>query len=288
VDDSADDDLIKQAYEKQREEWEKKQSLIDNEKSLYIKVEEIKRRLAAAHEAMLEKKKLPQLEGADDDELETDEEEIEFEIDEVIEAHSAAEVDFEFDPSEPGAGPEAGTRTDPVEEVRAELVEEKPLREHRPEPTVTAAEPPSGETVPTDLQEGRNERIKSLLYDIKVRKAVNDDEGTISLIYELVELEPENAKYELMLAEALARHPVLSKRAERHYRRALSLDPQNAEFHYRLGLYYKSFDMKSRALAEFKTTLRIDPTHVKARGKLVDLKQTSSSTVEQLFKKFLG
>jgi Tfp pilus assembly protein PilF len=80
----------------------------------------------------------------------------------------------------------------------------------------------------------------------------------------------------------------MCKRAERHFRRALSLDPQNAECHYRMGSYYKSFNMKSRALAEFKTALRIDPTHSKARRELVDLKKNGSSAMEQLFKKILG
>ena len=118
--------------------------------------------------------------------------------------------------------------------------------------------------------------------DIKLRKMVNDDEGVISLLYEVVQLEPENAKYEALLAQALASLDVMKKKAERHFRRAISLDPQNAALHYYLGRYYQSFDLNSRALAEFKTALRIDPQHAKARSALVELKGDDTSLQDRL------
>ena len=45
---------------------------------------------------------------------------------------------------------------------------------------------------------------------------MEDEEGVISFLYELVRLEPEKAKYEVMLAQALAGHHVMRKKAERH------------------------------------------------------------------------
>jgi Tfp pilus assembly protein PilF len=107
-------------------------------------------------------------------------------------------------------------------------------------------------------------------------------------MYEVVELMPHSAKYEAMLADALASHPVLCKRAERHFRRALFLEPQNADLHYRLGRYYQSFKMKSRALSEYKSALRINPKHSKARSALVEDKDANAKPMEQLFKKFFG
>jgi tetratricopeptide (TPR) repeat protein len=159
--------------------------------------------------------------------------------------------------------------------------------ENKPEPTA-----PALPEVPAEKQQTSGEsvadQLKRLLYDIKIRKAVNDKEGTISLLYEVVALMPQSAKYEAMLAEALASHSVLSKKAERHFRRALSLEPQSADLHFRMGRYYQSFNMKSRAVAEFKTTLRIDPRHSKARGALVELNESSDKPVGQLFKKIFG
>jgi Tfp pilus assembly protein PilF len=135
---------------------------------------------------------------------------------------------------------------------------------------------------PTSRKPSNKDEVKRLMREIKLRKMVNDDEGVISFLYELVQLEPENAKYEALLAQALASHEVMKKKAERHFRRAVSLDPQNGMLHYLLGRYYQSFDMKSRALAEFKTALRIDPAHAKARAALVELKGDDTSLQDRL------
>jgi cytochrome c-type biogenesis protein CcmH/NrfG len=116
---------------------------------------------------------------------------------------------------------------------------------------------------------------------------VEDREGTISLLYEVVALEPESVKYELMLAEALATHPVMKSKAERHFRRALSKDPQSAEAHYLLGRYYQSFDMRSRALAEFKAALTIDPKLSQARSALVELKGPDGGIQDKLKRLFV-
>jgi hypothetical protein len=95
---------------------------------------------------------------------------------------------------------------------------------------------------------------------LKLRKMVEDHEGSISLLYDVVALEPESCEYETMLAQALASHPVMKIKAVRHFRSALSLNPQNAEAYYPLGRYYQSFDMRWRALAEFKAALVPTPS----------------------------
>ncbi len=205
VEAGASEEEVRRAFAERSAEWDQKQRELDNESTLCMKVDEIKRRLDAAKAAML-----------------------------------AAE-----------------TTTPPLE---------------TPEP----------ETPPVPATSTTSAEIKRLMREIKLRKMVNDDEGVISLLYEVVALEPENAKYEALLAQAMASHDVLKKKAERHFRRAVSLDPQNAQLHYFLGRYYQSFDMKSRALAEFKTALRIDPKFTKARSALVELKGDDSSLQDRL------
>jgi hypothetical protein len=59
---------------------------------------------------------------------------------------------------------------------------------------------------------------------LKLRKMVEDYEGSISLLYDVVALEPESCEYETMLAQALASHPVMKIKAVRHFRRALFLE----------------------------------------------------------------
>lgn len=132
------------------------------------------------------------------------------------------------------------------------------------------------------------DEVKRLLKEIKLRRMVHDTEGAISFLYKVVELAPDNPKFEVMLARALGEHPVLKKKAERHFRKALALDPQNAELHYLFGRYYQSFDMKSRALAEFKTALKIDPGLSKARSALVELKGGDDGSLQGKIKQIFG
>jgi tetratricopeptide (TPR) repeat protein len=206
VDGSAAPEVIEKAYEDRRAAWAEKQKTLENEKTLFLKVDEIQKRL---------------------------------------------------------------------ERAKAELLESK------------APSPDDTQPVRVARTKAASEELKRLLREIKLRKMVEDDEGTISLLYEVVALEPESAKYEAMLAQALASHPVMKNKAERHFRRALSLDPQNAEAHYLLGRYYQSFDMRSRALAEFKAALAIDPRLAQARSALVELKAPDGGIQDKLKRLFV-
>jgi tetratricopeptide (TPR) repeat protein len=227
LEESADEQQIEEAFEARQEEWKKKQNLLDQERSLYVKVDEIRQRLTKARAAIL--------------------------------AEKSEEVASFENVADEKAGPFSSEDDSPVR-VTASKMEATALKE----------------------------RVQLLLYDLKLRKAVNDVEGVISFLYEIVQLMPDSAKYEGMLAQALASHPVLSKKAERHFRRALTLDPQDAKLHYALARYYQSFDMRSRALSELKIALRIDPNFADARKSLVELKGGDATSMGKVFKKFFG
>jgi len=130
------------------------------------------------------------------------------------------------------------------------------------EPESVEAEKP---TTPPLTGMQRVQRVQQLFRDVKLHFQVRDWDGAISLLFELVELAPDNPAYHGMLAKAMLRHPVMRKNAERHFIEALRLAPQDADLHFWLGLYYKTFGLKSRAETEFRTTLRIDPRHEGAR-----------------------
>jgi hypothetical protein len=202
IEDGSAPEAIEKAYEERRALWVEKQKAVENEKTLFLKVEEIQKRLADAKAALLKK---------------------------------------------------------PAEAAQSTA-------------RARAKEP--------------SEELKRLLREIKLRKLVQDQEGVISLLYEVVGIEPENAKYELLLAQALASHPVMRTKAERHFRRALSKDPQNAEAHYLFGRYYQSFEMRSRALAEFKAALAINPKLSEARSALVELKAPDAGLQDRLKRLF--
>ena len=132
----------------------------------------------------------------------------------------------------------------------------------------------------------RIQRIQQLFRDVKLHFQVRDWDGAISLLFELVELDPDNAAYHGMLAKAMLRHPVMRKNSERHFIEALRLVPQDADLHFWLGLYYKTFGLKSRAETEFRTTLRIDPRHEGARKHI--LGERRKDPLSNLFGKIFG
>ncbi len=230
LEESAGEEQIEEAFERRQESWRMKQALLEKERTLYVKVDEIRERLAKARAAVLAQKR---------QEVETFED--------------AADGET----SDPFSTEESFREPAPVASSKMDAVALK-------------------------------ERVQQLLYDIKLRRAVNDIEGVISFLYEVVQLVPDSAKYEGRLAQALASHPVLNKKAERHFRRALSIDPHDAKLHYALALYYQSFDMRSRALSELKIALRIDPNYADARKTLVELKGGDVTPMGKVFKKFFG
>ena len=74
---------------------------------------------------------------------------------------------------------------------------------------------------------------------------------------------------------------------ERHFIEALRLSPQSADLHFSLGLYYKSFGMKSRAEIEFRTVLRISPNHEGARKHLYGGRR-KKDPLREMFRKIFG
>jgi tetratricopeptide (TPR) repeat protein len=170
-----------------------------------------------------------------------------------------------------------------VEEIQERLARARDQLLGAGGPPEEKAEEPAGK--PKAKRSPASSEVRRLLKEVKLRRMVEDSEGVISLLYEVVSLEPENPKYEAMLAQALGSHPVMKSKAERHFRRALSLDPQSAEVHYLFGRYYQSFDMRARALAEFKAALAIDPRLAEARSALVEIKGEAEGTLQDKLKR---
>ncbi len=276
---------LERAFEKRRAEWEQKRSMVENERTLVAKVDAIQERLRQAYERLRS--------GAED------EEEV------VIESPAGEEPSEAFDtaPEQPlpplnedlfdEIGMEdmigsASLATDePVLEGAAEAVEDEPEIQSEPVSIVEAPSPRPEKSSTPLYGAARVERVRQLLRDVKLHFQVRDWEHAVSLLYELVELEPESAQHHAMLARAMARHPVMRKDAERHFIEALRLAPQDADLHYSLGLYYKSFGMHSRAQHEFRTAIRINPNHEDAK-KHISTGKNSKDPLRDVFKKIFG
>ena len=73
---------------------------------------------------------------------------------------------------------------------------------------------------------------------------------------------------------------------DRHFDDALRLDPDNGDYHYQFGLYFKAMKVKSRAVAEMRAAVRPNPRHDAARQELASLSPRDSvlGSLRNLFK----
>ena len=133
--------------------------------------------------------------------------------------------------------------------------------------------------------EGRAQ-IEHLLMEGEVRMTVADYANAVKVYDKLVKVAPQVAAFHLRLAVAMACYPRTAKLAEREFYEAARLEPDNAEVHYQWGLYYKVMKIKSRATAEMRTAVRLNPKHKLARTELEQLspKDSALKSLKKLFR----
>jgi tetratricopeptide (TPR) repeat protein len=289
---------VRDAYEKRRSAWEEKRSSVEDQHTLVAKIDVIQERLRKAYERMLSEC----LDENDESEVEEHPKILETPTDQSLpplDEELFDELGIESPPAVEvveAAGADSQRADAPGEEEVGvvELVEEATgsLLVGETEAKISdAAEAPSTAKEKPGVQlfgAARVERVRQLLRDVKLHFQVKDWEHAVSLLYELVELEPEEANHHAMLARAMARHPVMRKDAERHFIEALRLAPQDADLHYSLGLYYKSFGMHSRAQHSFRTAIRINPNHEDAKKHISAGGKNAKDPLRDMFKKIFG
>ncbi len=311
---------VRKAYEAEQRRWEKKRQLVEDERSMVSKVDDIQDRLTRAYsKLMLEREQTPAASPQPPSGPTPSPALVQ------ALAQASRHVDVSTNPKavvkpEPKEAVPPSVTTKPVVEQPQEAppppaTELPPLDEALIEEVTMEATPSSDSAVRDDTQPGledestpaspsstvpggtdqraiqyteaqRRARIQQLFRDVKLHFQVRDWEGAVSLLYELVKLAPDSPDYHGMLARAMARHPVMRKDAERHFIKALRIAPQSADLHFSLGLYYKSFGMKSRAETEFRTVLRIQPSHEGARKHL--LSRRRKDPLRDMFRKIFG
>jgi tetratricopeptide (TPR) repeat protein len=129
-------------------------------------------------------------------------------------------------------------------------------------------------------------RASYLLMEAEVRMTVADYANAVRVYAQLVELLPSVAAYRAKLGIAMACYPRTMKQAERQFLEAIRLDPRNADYHYQLGLYYKTMRLRARAVIEMRAALGLNPRHTGAREELEVLSPRDSAlqSLKKLFK----
>ena len=180
-----------------------------------------------------------------------------------------------------GAAAGAGRRRGTEEKTRPPAVS----RDHtqapvgRPDDSMPAASPGAS------AFEGQAQ-IEHLLMEGEVRMTVADYANAVKVYDKLVSLAPRVAAFHMRLAVAMACYPRTAKLAEREFYEAARLEPENADIHYQWGLYYKVMKIRSRAVAEMRTAVRLNPRHKAARAELEALspKDTALTSLKKLFR----
>jgi tetratricopeptide (TPR) repeat protein len=168
----------------------------------------------------------------------------------------------------------------PPEHTRPPVRRGPPDRTHpRPDDSLPTAAPGASSF------EGRAQ-IEHLLLEGEVRMTVADYANAVKVYEKLVKAAPRVAAFHLRLAVAMACYPRTSKLAEREFYEAARLEPDNAEVHYQWGLYYKVMKVKSRAVAELRTAVRLNPKHKASRAELESLspKDSALTSLKKLFR----
>jgi tetratricopeptide (TPR) repeat protein len=177
--------------------------------------------------------------------------------------------------------PKKDTDTQPLRPVRGMAAEEE-FEVPMSELLDAAEEPPAasqGPAVPTPSapkakpkpKSARALEIERLVKDGDLRMQIKDYGSATQTYGRLVELAPTVAAHRLRLAIAMTCWPPTTKQAEREFLEAVRLEPNNAKIHYEFGRYYRAMKLRSRALAELRTAVSLDPANERARGELQEL-----------------
>jgi tetratricopeptide (TPR) repeat protein len=213
---------------------------------------------------------------ADEEDIVIEEEEEEVLPDVEVEDEEAAEPP----PEEPAiAAEEPAPYPDPEEAPSYAAVEEVPSYAAVEEPP--AAYVPSTADMEAAVGPGSSNfagraKIDHLLMEGEVRMTVSDYANAVKVYQKLVEVAPRVPAYRMRLAVAMTCYPRTAKQAEREFLEAVRLDPNNADAHYQFGLYFKAMKVRSRAVAEMRTAIRLNPKHGAAREELEALSPKDS------------
>ena len=171
------------------------------------------------------------------------------------------------------------------EEIALAPPPEREVTSEAPRPARTASVE-TGATGPGSSNFEGTAKLEHLLMEGEVRMTVSDYANAIKVYEKLVDAAPKIPAYRMRLAVAMACYPRTAKHAEREFVEAMRLDPDNADYHYQFGLYFKAMKVKSRAVAEMRAAVRLSPRHKGAREELESLSPKDSvlSSLRNLFK----
>ena len=107
--------------------------------------------------------------------------------------------------------------------------------------------------------------------------------GSILWLRNCVEIAPEVAKHQALLARSLAAVPQYRQEAVHHFEKAIELDGWNTSTYFQFGELYELMRLPWRAIPLYRKILEIDPEHNKALERLSKLESKQEDQPEKSF-----
>jgi tetratricopeptide (TPR) repeat protein len=107
--------------------------------------------------------------------------------------------------------------------------------------------------------------------------------GSILWLRKCVEIAPDVAKHQALLARSLAAVPQYRQEAVHHFEKAIELDGWNTSTYFQFGELYELMRLPWRAIPLYRKILEIDPEHNKALERLSKLEPKQEDQLEKSF-----
>jgi curved DNA-binding protein CbpA len=108
--------------------------------------------------------------------------------------------------------------------------------------------------------------------------------GSILWLRKCVEIAPEVARHQALLARSLAAVPQYRQEAVQYFEKAIELDPWNTSTYFQFGELYELMRLPWRAIPLYRKILEIDPEHSKALERLSELELKHEDQLEKSFR----
>jgi tetratricopeptide (TPR) repeat protein len=102
--------------------------------------------------------------------------------------------------------------------------------------------------------------------------------AAVHLLREAVKLDSSRAPYHFHLGLALIRNPRTRREAIEHLTKAAELEPYNAQIRVKMGMLYKEAGLQKKAEAHFREALSLDPDNRIAKRELNSLPSKAESS----------